>query len=248
MGLLESSLQVVKIATAMANPELLQAATRANIEALDLSTKNLELHKQAGELETRVKELEAQLALVGEVFSEGDLVFREGELRGYCSRCWDVEHKLVQHSQDRERERTGRGKRVSRMQELLLARTRSEPADEVAGEISASGSRCLVFFAVVVVFAFLVVFFALLVFLVVLLTLSTSEIASGSSNRSRRISSSGIARSRKKRTSSRRTRELSVCAIRKDCLPVAPSPQLPRNATSHYLLLNGQILMEEATP
>jgi hypothetical protein len=30
-----------------------------------LSTKNLELHKQAGELETKVKQLEAQLALVG---------------------------------------------------------------------------------------------------------------------------------------------------------------------------------------
>ena len=42
-----------------------------------------------------VKELEAQLALVGEVFREGDLVFREGELRGYCSRCW--ERRLYRH-------------------------------------------------------------------------------------------------------------------------------------------------------
>jgi hypothetical protein len=57
--------------------------------------KNLELHKTAEELEARVKELEAKLALVGEVFRDGDLVYREGELRGYCSRCWDVEHKLV---------------------------------------------------------------------------------------------------------------------------------------------------------
>ena len=95
MSLLESSLQVVKIATALANPELLQAATKANIEALEVSGKNLELHKHAGELESKVKELEAKLALTGEVFRDGDFVFREGERGGYCSRCWDAEHKLI---------------------------------------------------------------------------------------------------------------------------------------------------------
>jgi len=42
-----------------------------------------------------VKELEDKPALVGEVFREGDLVFREGELRGYCSRCW--ERRLYRH-------------------------------------------------------------------------------------------------------------------------------------------------------
>jgi hypothetical protein len=95
MGLLESSLKVLKLATQIANPELVQAATQANIEALELSGKNLELRKQAEELENQVKELKAQLALTGEFFRDGDLVFREGEQRGYCSRCWDVEHKLV---------------------------------------------------------------------------------------------------------------------------------------------------------
>ncbi|HXC41889.1 MAG TPA: hypothetical protein VNY51_00030 [Candidatus Dormibacteraeota bacterium] len=95
MGLVETSLEVVKLATKLATPELVQTATRANIEALELSGKNLELHRVAEELKARVKELETKLALVGEVFRDGDLVFREGELRGYCSRCWDVEHKLV---------------------------------------------------------------------------------------------------------------------------------------------------------
>ena len=79
----------------MANPELLRAATKANVEALELSTKNLELHKNAEELKNKVKELEAQLALTGEVFREGDFVYHEGERRGFCSRCWAVEHKLV---------------------------------------------------------------------------------------------------------------------------------------------------------
>jgi len=94
MSLLENSLQVVKIATAMANPELLQAATKANVEALELSTKNLELHREAEELKKKVKELEDQLTLVGEVFREGDMVFHEGVLNACCSRCWDIERKL----------------------------------------------------------------------------------------------------------------------------------------------------------
>ena len=95
MGLLETSLEVVKLATRIANPELVQAATKANIEALELSGKNLELRKRAEDLESKVKGLEAQLTLTGEVFREGPFVFREGERGGYCSRCWDVEHKLV---------------------------------------------------------------------------------------------------------------------------------------------------------
>ena len=91
------------------------------------------------------------------------------------------------------------------------------------------GALFLVFFAVAVVFAFLGVFFALLVFLVVfflmvLLTLSTSEIVPGSSNRSRRMSSSGMARSRKKRTSLRRTPELSESATRFRKPPVRRRP------------------------
>jgi len=95
MGLVETSLEVVKLATKIANPDLVQAATKANIEALEISGKNLELHKRLGELESKVKELEAKLFLVGEVFREGDYVFREGEKGSYCSRCWDVDRKLI---------------------------------------------------------------------------------------------------------------------------------------------------------
>jgi hypothetical protein len=95
MGLIETSLEVVKLAAKIANPELVQAATKANIEALELSGKNLELRKHAEDLEGKVKELEAQLALAGEVFRHGDSVFREGDPIGCCSRCWDVEHKLI---------------------------------------------------------------------------------------------------------------------------------------------------------
>jgi hypothetical protein len=45
MGLIDTSLEVLKLASKIANPELVQAATRANIEALELSSKNLELRQ-----------------------------------------------------------------------------------------------------------------------------------------------------------------------------------------------------------
>ncbi|MGA2236144.1 MAG: hypothetical protein ABSG23_11770 [Terriglobales bacterium] len=95
MGLVETSLEVVKLATKIANPELVQAATKANIEALEISGRNLELRKHAEELESKVKQLEAQLVLTGEVFREGDFVYREGESGACCSRCWDVDNRLV---------------------------------------------------------------------------------------------------------------------------------------------------------
>ena len=37
MGLLESSMEVMKLAGKIANPELVQAVTKANVEALELS-------------------------------------------------------------------------------------------------------------------------------------------------------------------------------------------------------------------
>jgi hypothetical protein len=95
MGVLEDSLKVVKLATTLANPELYQAATKANVEALELSNKNIELQRKIGELESQVSDLEAKLKLTGEVFREGEFVYRVGDPGGFCSRCWDVEHKLV---------------------------------------------------------------------------------------------------------------------------------------------------------
>lgn len=95
MGLLETSLEVVKLAGKVANPELVQAATRANIEALELSTRSYELQKAVTQLEGRIAELEAKLVLQGEVFRHRDLVFREGDRDPYCSRCWDVDRNLI---------------------------------------------------------------------------------------------------------------------------------------------------------
>ncbi len=95
MGLLETSLEVVKLAGKLANPELITAATKANIEALELSNSNLELQKKVTDLGDLVRELEAKLKLTGEVFYHEGLVFREGDSDPYCSRCWDVNRNLV---------------------------------------------------------------------------------------------------------------------------------------------------------
>ena len=95
MGLLESSREVLKIAAQIANPELVTAATKANVEALELSAKNMELHKLAGDLLNQVKELQEKLKLSGEVFVEGDFAYREGDQAAYCVRCWDVDRRLV---------------------------------------------------------------------------------------------------------------------------------------------------------
>jgi hypothetical protein len=98
MGLLDSSMEVVKLAGKIANPELVQAAMKANVEALELSQKNLELQKKATQLETQVSDLEAKLKLTGEVFRAPEntsVVFLEGDPTGFCSHCWDVDHQLI---------------------------------------------------------------------------------------------------------------------------------------------------------
>ncbi len=95
MGVLESSMEVVKLAGKIANPELVQAATKANVEALELSHKNLELQRKATQLEIQVSDLEAKLKLTGQVFRQDGFVYMDGDPEGLCSRCWDVDRKIV---------------------------------------------------------------------------------------------------------------------------------------------------------
>jgi hypothetical protein len=49
---------------------------KANVEALEVSGRNLELQKKLGELEAVVKDLEAKLTLTGQVFRRGDFVYK----------------------------------------------------------------------------------------------------------------------------------------------------------------------------
>jgi hypothetical protein len=46
MGIVQDSLQVVKVAARLANPELLERVTALNEQVLDLSSKNVELQER----------------------------------------------------------------------------------------------------------------------------------------------------------------------------------------------------------
>lgn len=109
MGLLDSSMEVMKLAGKIANPELVQAAMKANVEALELSSKNLELQRKATQLEAQVGDLQAKLKLTGEVFHHQSLVFREGDNDAYCSRCWDVDRNLIHVIRMNQSSGVGRG-------------------------------------------------------------------------------------------------------------------------------------------
>jgi peptidoglycan hydrolase CwlO-like protein len=60
MGLLETTIEITKVAGQIANPELVNEARNANSEALAMSRENLELHKKVQELQNQVQELQAQ--------------------------------------------------------------------------------------------------------------------------------------------------------------------------------------------
>ncbi|MHB8389588.1 MAG: hypothetical protein ACYDBH_08405 [Acidobacteriaceae bacterium] len=68
MGLLDTTMEMAKLAGKFANPELVQEAQKANAEALAISRENLELQKRVTELEGRVKELQAQQDVIEKVY------------------------------------------------------------------------------------------------------------------------------------------------------------------------------------
>jgi hypothetical protein len=95
MGLLDTTIELAKFAGKLANPELVEMAYKANIEALEVSKTNLELQKKVAELEGQVKELQTTQDLEKEVFREHGLVFRKGDKEPCCSHCWDAQRKLI---------------------------------------------------------------------------------------------------------------------------------------------------------
>jgi hypothetical protein len=95
MGLLDTTMEMAKLAGKIANPELVREAMKANTEALAMSRENLELHKRVLELETKLKELKAQRDMTEKVFRKGGYVFVDGDPDVHCSRCWDADRKLI---------------------------------------------------------------------------------------------------------------------------------------------------------
>ncbi|MHB8302978.1 MAG: hypothetical protein ACYDC6_09100 [Acidobacteriaceae bacterium] len=95
MGLLETTMEMAKLAGKVANPELIQEAMKANAEALAISRENWELQKKIAELEGRVKELRTQRDVIDKVFRLSGYVFLEGDSHPHCPACWDADRKLI---------------------------------------------------------------------------------------------------------------------------------------------------------
>jgi hypothetical protein len=75
MGLLETTMELAKIAGQVANPELVREAMKANVEALELSRENLELQKRVTELEGTIARLQSKSDLTARVYRLGCYVF-----------------------------------------------------------------------------------------------------------------------------------------------------------------------------
>jgi hypothetical protein len=86
---------VTKLATQIANPDLLREVAKVNTEALELSRDNLVLQHQVAELETKIKELRAQLDLRAKTYRLYGYIFVDGDPDPHCPTCWEEERKLI---------------------------------------------------------------------------------------------------------------------------------------------------------
>lgn len=102
MGILQDSVQVVKLAMTLANPELLERVTALNVQVLELSSTNLELQERAFGLEKELQQAYEKLRLIGEVERRDDFIYLKGETAPSCPRCFDVDRKIVHIVETRE--------------------------------------------------------------------------------------------------------------------------------------------------
>jgi len=95
MGLLESLQGIAKIAKRIADAELVAAVAEANVHAMDLSLANLEIQRQVGALEDRIKELQAASDFKAKLFKNRGFLFLDGDPNPHCLVCWEHSGKLV---------------------------------------------------------------------------------------------------------------------------------------------------------
>jgi hypothetical protein len=95
MGIIQDSLDLAKIAGKLANPELLERVTKLNEEVLELSAQNVELQRRVFALEKELEELSQKLTVVGETERRHGHVYLKGDTTPHCSRCFDVNRKMV---------------------------------------------------------------------------------------------------------------------------------------------------------
>ncbi len=95
MGLLDTTMEVARLAGQVANPQLVQEAMKANKEALELSRENLELHKRIVDLEAKMRDLQAHDDLMSSLYRLDGILFRDNDPEPYCPVCWDADRKLI---------------------------------------------------------------------------------------------------------------------------------------------------------
>jgi hypothetical protein len=95
MGIVQDSLQVVKVVSRLANPELLERVTSLNEQVLELSSKNVGLQERVFQLEKELQQANEKLHLVGEVERKSDFIYLKGEKEPCCPRCYDVDKRIV---------------------------------------------------------------------------------------------------------------------------------------------------------
>ena len=95
MSLLDTTMEVAKLAGKIANPELVQEAMKANMEALELSRENLEMQRRITELEMQRDEFQAQLDLRKHLYTSGGYLYLDGDPNPRCLTCWEHSGKLI---------------------------------------------------------------------------------------------------------------------------------------------------------
>jgi len=107
MGILQDSLEVVKFAAKLANPELIQRVTALNEQVLELSSKNVEFQQRVFELERQLQQSNDKLVLVGEVERKDGFVYVKNDPEPCCPRCFDVDKRLVRIAEMRDKSIVG---------------------------------------------------------------------------------------------------------------------------------------------
>lgn len=95
MGIVQDSLEVVKLAGKFANPELVERVTKLNEQVLELSSKNLELQEKVFSLAKELQQASEKLRLTGNTKRKNGFIYHEEELEPCCAHCFDSEKILI---------------------------------------------------------------------------------------------------------------------------------------------------------
>ncbi len=95
MGILQDSLELVKLANRLANQELLERVTSLNEQVLELSSKNVGLQEKVFSLAKDLEQTSQKLNLIGTTKRRNGFIYHEDELEPCCAHCFDTEKILI---------------------------------------------------------------------------------------------------------------------------------------------------------